>query len=174
MGKVFFPDAYEASTYDIPIERLYEMGIRGMIFDIDNTLVMHGAPADEKAIAFFARLKELGIEACLLSNNKEPRVKMFNEPIGVHYIYKANKPSVANYLKAMELMGTGHKDTVFVGDQIFTDVWGANRAGVRSILVRPINPKEEIQIVLKRILEKPILLAYKLRRKKKKKFYEIG
>ena len=174
MGKGFFPDALEASTYDIPIERLYEMGIRGMIFDIDNTLVMHGAPADERAIRFFKQLKELGIDACLLSNNKEPRVKMFNEPIGVHYIYKANKPSIGNYVKAMELMGTTRENTVFVGDQVFTDVWGANRAGVRSILVRPINPKEEIQIVLKRILEKPILLAYKLRRKKKKKFYEIG
>ncbi len=174
MGKGFFPDALEASTYDIPLKRLAEMGIRGMIFDIDNTLVMHGAPADERAIRFFEQLKELGIDACLLSNNKEPRVKMFNEPIGVHYIYKANKPSIGNYVKAMELMGTTRENTVFVGDQVFTDVWGANRAGVRSILVRPINPKEEIQIVLKRILEKPILLAYKLRSKKKKKFYEIG
>ncbi len=171
MAKGLFPDAREASTYDIPVEKLYEMGIRGMIFDIDNTLVPHGAPADDRAIAFFARLKAVGMDACLLSNNKEPRVKMFNEPIGVHYIFKANKPGIGNYKKAMELMGTNEENTVFVGDQIFTDVWGANRTGVKSILVKPINPKEEIQIVLKRIIEKPILAAYKLCGKNKVKFY---
>lgn len=171
MGKGLFPDAREASTYDIPVEKLYELGFRGMIFDIDNTLVPHGAPADERAIAFFEKLKALGMDACLLSNNKEPRVKMFNEPIGVHYIYKAGKPGIANYKKAMELMETNEENTVFVGDQIFTDVWGANRAGVKSILVKPINPKEEIQIVLKRIIEKPILVAYKICGKNKVKFY---
>lgn len=171
MAKGLFPDALEASTYDIPVERLYELGFRGMIFDIDNTLVEHGAPANERAIAFFARLKELGMDACLLSNNKEPRVKMFNEPIGVHYIYKAGKPGIANYKKAMEYMGTDETNTVFVGDQIFTDVWGANRAGVKSILVKPINPREEIQIVLKRVIEKPILVAYRLCGKHKVKFY---
>lgn len=166
-----FPDAREASTYDIPFERLYELGYRGVIFDIDNTLVPHGAPADERAIAFFARLKKLGFDACLLSNNKEPRVKMFNEPIGVHYIFKAGKPGVKNYKKAMELMGTSEETTVFVGDQIFTDVIGGKRAGIKSILVAPINPKEEIQIVLKRFLEKPILWIYALTGKNRKKFY---
>ena len=171
MAKGLFPDAREASTYDIPVEKLYELGFRGMIFDIDNTLVPHGAPADDKAVAFFARLKDLGMDACLLSNNKEPRVKMFNEPIGVHYIYKAGKPGIGNYKKAMQLMGTDETNTVFVGDQIFTDVWGANRAGVKSILVKPINPKEEIQIVLKRIIEKPVLAAYKLSGRSKVKFY---
>lgn len=171
MAKGLFPDAIEASTYDIPVERLYEMGIRGMIFDIDNTLVPHGAPADERAIAFFAKLKDMGMDACLLSNNKEPRVKMFNEPIGVHYIFKANKPAIGNYEKAMEKMGTNRETTVFVGDQIFTDVWGANRTGLRSVLVKPINPKEEIQIVLKRFIEKPILAAYRISGKSKKKFY---
>lgn len=161
MFETFFPDEYVASTYVIPFEKLYEEGYRGIIFDIDNTLVPHGAPADIRAKKLFARLKELGFECCLLSNNHEPRVKMFNEEIKVHYIYDAHKPSVKNYQKAMELMKTDLKSTLFVGDQLFTDVWGAKRTGIRNILVKPIYPKEEIQIVLKRILEKPVLYFYK-------------
>ena len=120
-----------------------------MIFDIDNTLVPHGAPADERAITLFKRLKEMGFDCCLLSNNQEPRVQMFNKDVQVHYICDAHKPSRKNYLKAMELMGTDKYSTVFIGDQLFTDVYGAKRTGIPNILVRPIHPKEEIQIVLK-------------------------
>ena len=165
MLKTFYPDEHVTSTYVIPFEKLYEEGYRGVIFDIDNTLVMHGAPADERAKALFARLKEFGFSCCLLSNNKEPRVKMFNEEIGVNYIFDAHKPSIKNYEKAMELMGTDKTNTIFVGDQLFTDVWGAKRTGIRNILVEPINPKEEIQIVLKRKLEKIVLYFYNKNKK---------
>ena len=71
-----------------------------------------------------------------------------------------------NYLAACEKMGVGKEQTLFVGDQLFTDVWGAGHAGIHTILVSPINPKEEIQIVLKRYLEKPILYFYQRKRKK--------
>ena len=110
-------------------------------------------------------VKELGYSCMLLSNNKEPRVKKFNDVVKVNYIYKANKPMPGNYKKAMEIMGTTTENTLFVGDQIFTDVMGANLAGIRTILVKPIHPKEEIQIVLKRIPEKLILFFYKIARK---------
>ena len=73
MFKVFYPDEYYDSAYSIDFEKLYREGYRGVIFDIDNTLVPHGAPADERSIAFFERLKEIGFEATLLSNNKEAR-----------------------------------------------------------------------------------------------------
>lgn len=72
---------------------MYEEGYRGLIFDIDNTLVPHGAPADERAKALFARLKAIGFSSCLISNNQEPRVKMFNEEIQTNYIFNAHKPS---------------------------------------------------------------------------------
>ena len=165
MFETFFPDEYVASIYVIPFEKLYEEGYRGLIFDIDNTLVMHGAPADERSIRLIEHLKELGFSVMLLSNNKEPRVKMFNDVVQVNYIYKAGKPLPKNYRKAMEIMGTTKENTLFVGDQIFTDVMGANIAGIRTILVKPIHPKEEIQIVLKRIPEKLILFFYKIARK---------
>lgn len=166
MFDMFFPDRYVASVYVIDFEKLYEEGYRGLIFDIDNTLVPHGAPADRRAKGLFERLKGIGFRCCLISNNQEPRVKMFNEEIQVDYVYNARKPSTKNYKKAMEIMGTGTADTLFVGDQLFTDVWGAKRAGIQNILVKPIHPKEEIQIVLKRYLERIVLFFY--RRSKRK------
>ena len=164
----FFPDDYKMSTYVIPFEKLYEDGFRGVIFDIDNTLVPHGAPADDRAKKLFARLKEIGFSSCLISNNQEARVKMFNEEIQTNYIYNAHKPSTKNYKKAMEIMGTDDSNTLFVGDQLFTDVWGAKRSGIRNILVKPIHPKEEIQIVLKRYLEKIVLHFYLKEQHRKK------
>ena len=121
-----YPGEYIDSTYSIDFDKLYKEGYRGVIFDIDNTLVTHGSPADERAIALFTHLKELGFSCMLLSNNKEPRVKMFNDAVHVNYMYKAGKPKPLGYRKAMETLGTNTTNTIFVGDQIFTDVVGAN------------------------------------------------
>ena len=90
---------------------------------------------------------------------------MFNDEVQVQYIFKAGKPKLSGYERAMELMGTERENTIFVGDQIFTDVYGANRAGIRTFLTKPIHPKEEIQIVLKRYLEKIVLFFYHRRKR---------
>lgn len=156
----FYPDFEVESVYGIEYELLYKQGYRGIIYDIDNTLVPHGAPADERAITHFSRLRELGFDSILLSNNKEPRVKMFADCVGSKYIFKAGKPGQQGYLRAMEIMGTNKENTIFVGDQLFTDVWGAKKTGIRTYLVQPIHPKEEIQIVLKRYLERIVLYFY--------------
>lgn len=160
MLQTFYPSTECNSTYDIDFQRMYDLGYRGIIFDIDNTLIPHGAPADEKAIALFEKLREIGFQTLLLSNNKEPRVKSFCEQVGSDYIFKAGKPKKTGYEIAMERMGTTKETTFFVGDQLFTDVWGAKRTGLYSVLVKPIHPKEEIQIVLKRYLERIVLFFY--------------
>ena len=162
----FYPDEYMDSTYVIDFDALYRAGYRGVIFDIDNTLVPHGAPADERARALFCHLKEIGFDCCLLSNNQLPRIELFNQDIHVKFIENAHKPSVKNYRKAMQMMGTNTGNTLFVGDQLFTDVYGARRTGIHSILVKPIHPKEEIQIVLKRHLERIVLHFYEKEHKK--------
>ena len=144
MRHLLYPGELSESTYEIPFEKLYEEGYRGIIFDIDNTLVPHGAPADERSIALFKRLHEIGFKTLLLSNNKEPRVKSFADDVESAYIYKAGKPSLKGYLKSMKDMETEPATTLFIGDQIFTDIWGANRAGIRTILVKQIDKKEEI------------------------------
>ena len=163
MFQKFYPSEDIRSTYDIDFERYYKEGYRGVIFDVDNTLVPHNAPADERAKKLFKRLDAMGMQYCFTSNNKEPRVKSFAEQVKSPYIYKGGKPGAKGYKKAMETMGTDVKNTLFVGDQLFTDVWGANRAGIMSILVKPIDKHEEIQIILKRRLEWIVLFFYKRR-----------
>ena len=160
MLQLLYPDFEVSSAYDIDYDKLYKEGFRGVIFDIDNTLVPHGAPADERAVFLFAKIREIGLDVCLLSNNKEPRVKMFADAVCAKYEYKAGKPGKKGYQRAMERMDTDVNTTFFVGDQLFTDVWGAKRLGIRNYLVKPIHPKEEIQIVLKRYLERVVLYFY--------------
>lgn len=172
MLKRFYPAEYLDSAYEIDFDKLYENGVRGVLFDIDNTLVPHGLPADERAKRLFTHLRELGIGTCLISNNQLERVKSFADSVGAAYIENAHKPSVKGYQNAMERIGCTRHNTVFVGDQLFTDIYGANRAGIPTILVKPIHPKEEIQIVLKRYLERVILFFYQRYRRKTGGNYE--
>ena len=104
--------------------------------------------------------------------NREPRVKPFADAVHSLYIYDAHKPSTKNYEKAMEQMHTEKGNTIFIGDQMFTDVFGANRTGIPSIMVKKIHWKEEIQIVLKRRLEAIVLIGYRRYRKTHKSILE--
>lgn len=171
MLKMFYPKRIADSAYVIDYDGLYKEGYRGIIFDIDNTLVEHGADASPRAIKLIAKLQRIGFSVCLISNNKEERVARFNREINVKYIHNANKPAKKNFIRATKFMGTTVKNTVFIGDQLFTDVFGANRIGMMSYFVKPIGPKEEIQIILKRKLERIVLRCYRgdLRRGKIKK-----
>ena len=142
-----YPDTYLDSVDDIDFE--------------DNTLVPHGAPADEHIIKVFEKIHGMGIDTCLISNNKKLRVEPFAKAVNSKFIYDAHKPSRESYKKAMELMNTDKESTLFIGDQIFTDIWGANRTGIETVMLKQIDKKEEIQIILKRIPEKLILWLWK-------------
>lgn len=166
MFRNLYPKEDWDSVYTAEYERLYEQGYRGIIFDIDNTMVEHGAPANDKAVALVAKLRQMGFAVCFLSNNDKTRVSGFCKSMDVSFIFKAGKPGLGSYKVAMEMLGTTREQTVSVGDQIFTDMWGANRAGIYTILVKPIGKKEEIQIVLKRYLEKIVLHFYRKNKKK--------
>lgn len=164
----FFPkEDWDSAYNEAGYELLYEKGYRGIIFDIDNTMVEHGAPVNEKAILLVKYLREKGFSVCFLSNNKEPRVKSFCEPLKAYYIYRGGKPKLAGYEKALKLMKLTKEQVVSVGDQIFTDIWGANRAGLHTVLVKPIGKKEEIQIVMKRYFEWFVLFFYRRHKKRK-------
>ena len=161
MFERFFPDEWVESAYSIDYEGYFEAGYRGLIFDIDNTLVPHGADADERAIKLFERLKEIGFDICLLSNNKKPRVERFNKDINVKYIFKAGKPYSKNYYVASMMTRTSTKSTLVIGDQLFTDIYGGKLAGIHTILVNPIDKKEDLQVRLKRLLERPVMMFYR-------------
>ena len=156
-----YPDTYLDSVDDIDFEMYYKKGIRGIVSYIDNTLVPHGAPADEHIIKVFEKIHGMGIDTCLISNNKKLRVEPFAKAVNSKFIYDAHKPSRESYKKAMELMNTDKESTLFIGDQIFTDIWGANRTGIETVMLKQIDKKEEIQIILKRIPEKLILWLWK-------------
>lgn len=97
MFQSFYPKEYVDSTYQIDFEELYHRGFRGILFDVDNTLVPHGAPATKESVELFQRLHALGFATCLISNNKEPRVRPFAEAMETAFVYKADKPSRKGY-----------------------------------------------------------------------------
>lgn len=153
--KNLYPKETAVSVYELDWEKLARQ-YKGVIFDIDNTLVPHGEPADERAMRLFKRLHELGMKTMLLSNNKEARVKPFAWQLQTDYVHKAGKPKKTGYQRAVKRMGMTPEQIVFAGDQIFTDIWGANCAGMMTILTEPVDPStDEIQIVVKRLFEKP-------------------
>lgn len=150
-----YPDEVTASVYEMDWGKLAE-DYDGVIFDIDNTLVPHGAGADGRAMRLFRHLRELGFLTMLISNNSEARVKPFAWQLQTEYVHKAGKPKKRGYERAIRQMKLSPGRILFVGDQIFTDIWGANRAGMRTVLTDPVDPAtDEIQIVIKRWLEKP-------------------
>ena len=89
MFSKFYPDKWVDSTYEIDFEKMYQSGVRGIIFDIDNTLVPHGFDADKRSVELMTRLKKIGFQICLLSNNKQERVERFNKDVNVLYIFDA-------------------------------------------------------------------------------------
>ena len=145
-----------SSVYEMDWEKL-ALTYRGVIFDIDNTLVPHGAPADDRAKELFSRLHGLGMKTALVSNNGEERVRPFAEKVESIYLYKAGKPKKDGYEKAMQQMGTDTENTLFVGDQIFTDVLGANLKRLKCIFVFPIAHEQTRFFRFKRRMEVPFL-----------------
>lgn len=157
---IFYPKYYYDSVYDIPFEEFFKNGYKGIIFDIDNTLSEHGKAADKEIIEFFERLYKMGFKTYLMSNNKWDRVSSFANEVGSSYIYDANKPFTKNYRLALSNMGLTQNEVLFVGDQIFTDILGANLTKISSVLVKPIHKQEEFQIKLKRFPEALVLFFY--------------
>ena len=168
MLRKLFPGDYVKTIFRIDFKALSRRGYKAMLFDVDNTIVDHGAPADDRAKRFFRYLRKNGFKTIALSNNKEPRVQSFCRDVGADgYIFLAGKPSPNAYFEAMERLGVTPRQTIFVGDQIFTDIWGANNAGIRSVMVEPIHKwKEEPQIIPKRFLEAIVLWLYRRQIKK--------
>lgn len=173
MFKILYPYEYVDSVFSIDYDKIYKKGYRGIIFDIDNTLVHHGDDSTREINELFRIIKNIGFKTLLLSNNNEERVKKFANNIKSLYIYYAQKPKVINYLKAVKMMDINKEETLFVGDQIFTDILGANKSGIANILVKFIQKEEETKIGKKRQIEKIILKFYKRNKKYKNRLGNI-
>jgi HAD superfamily phosphatase (TIGR01668 family) len=162
MFKMFYPHEYIESVFSLDYNKLYNKGYRGIIFDIDNTLVHHGENSTKEIDELFQVIHNIGFKTLLLSDNNEERVERFLMNIDSLYICDAKKPNVTSYLKAVEMMNIKKEKVVFIGDQIFKDIYGANRSGIDNILVKYMRYKNEKKIGIKRNIEKIILKFYEL------------
>ncbi len=161
MLKRFYPFEYVDSVFAIDYQKLYAKGYRGILFDIDNTLVHHGEDSTEEVDELFRMIQGIGFQTLLLSDNNQERIQRFLKNINSLYIQEAGKPDPANYLKGVQMMGIKKEEAVVVGDQIFTDILGANRSGIDSILVKYLRYENETKIGKRRQLEKIILRFYR-------------
>lgn len=140
---------------------LQEQGIRGILCDVDNTVVAwHSEEIHDEVMDWIEAVKALGISVCLVSNTRNPkRLERLAARFGILFVPgNAGKPSKAGYLKALELTGIPAHESLMIGDQLFTDVFGANRVGMLTALVNPLSSKEFIGTKLvSRPLERLVL-----------------
>ncbi|MCR6546763.1 YqeG family HAD IIIA-type phosphatase [Dehalobacterium formicoaceticum] len=163
----FMPDMMTVSVLDIPLQDLAKRNVKGMILDLDNTITEWNNPEiKDEMMHWFANLQQLGISACLLSNNKGPRVMEAAQKLGISYVSRATKPRRSGYRRAMEVLKTTEAETVVVGDQIFTDILGGNRTGLYTILVNPIGAKEFAGTKVNRCIERIFLKVAGIKRPK--------
>lgn len=144
MFEMLVPKLRVNTVFDIDLESLYAKGYRGIITDLDNTLVGAKAPlATPELLEWFEKVKNVGFKLVIVSNNNMDRVSRFATPLNIQYVHQARKPINAPFRKAMKLMELSPKETLVVGDQMLTDVYGGNRLGLYTILVLPISVKDE-------------------------------
>ncbi len=155
------PTWYSRSIYDIDIDKLKENNIKYILSDLDNTLVGYDIPTpNESVINLVTKLKENNINLLVISNNSYKRLKTFSNPCSLNFLSRARKPGskkLANYLKENNI---DVKDCVFVGDQLLTDMWCANKLKCKSILVDPLQKKESIFTFFNRLIDKKIRKRY--------------
>lgn len=165
---ILYPDYYCDKVTDITVDLLEKNDIKGLVLDVDNTLIDFDKNLLEGAKEWLDKVKEAEIRCIILSNsNKVQKVKMVAEMLEIPYIYFATKPFKRGFEKAKEKLGLENCKIAVVGDQIFTDVIGANRSHMFSILVNPIAKKDIWMTKLKRPLEEMIIKSYVKKQKKK-------
>ena len=165
---LFFPTSAVAKAYDITADNLRVLNVKGLILDIDNTLTTHDHPVpDDRILEWLDQMRKAGIQLILLSNNHPPRVAPFAQKLDLAFEADAKKPLPGGYRRAAAAMGLSPSQTAVVGDQIFTDILGANLAGMPSFLVEPFQMEPFLRFRLKRFLEKGILKRYRTKERRK-------
>ncbi len=169
---LLYPTLYRRHITDVTIEDLHRLGVRGVLLDVDNTLTTHDDPnLTDNVREWLDNAQQEGLLLLIVSNNREERVAPFAEKIGLPYYSHARKPLPGGYRKAAELLGFSKKECVVIGDQIFTDILGANLSGIPSILLEPIQAEVEQKfIAFKRKVER-LLLKNKRQRRRKENDY---
>ena len=164
MFKELVPRQYVKDIFEININDLLKAGVRGIATDLDNTLVPWNSGLYPLELQHWVKeLKDKGFKICLVSNNSASRDKGLTETLDIPAVWRSGKPKKRAYLTALDIMGLKPSEAAMIGDQIFTDIQGANRVGMYTVLVKPINKREFFFTKFKRPPEKFVL--FMLRRK---------
>ncbi|MDO4539788.1 MAG: YqeG family HAD IIIA-type phosphatase [Syntrophomonadaceae bacterium] len=162
-----WPSLYVDGLRDIPLSELKARGIDSLIFDLDNTITgWNRNELSDDTVAWFTELRAQGFKALILSNNHAPRIEMVARALDIPFVEEAGKPRRRAYLLALEVLDSAPDAAAIVGDQIFTDTLGGNRAGLMTILVRPLAWREFPGTKVSRTFEKPVLWWLWLRRER--------
>lgn len=163
---ILYPKAYFSNVREITYEFLEKNNLKALILDVDNTLIDYDRNLSEENIIWANSLKEKGIKLYILSNtNKKEKVEVVSKKMDIPYINFAKKPFKSGFEKVKRILNEDYKNIAVVGDQIFTDVLGANRCKMYAILVEPVGKKDILLTRVKRPIEQFI---------KKKYFKSIG
>ena len=158
----FMPNDYVQSVFQIDIEKLANSGFKGIITDLDNTLVGWDVKTPTKEIQeWFKKANDLGLTITIVSNNNEKRVSVFSKDLDVDFIFKARKPMGRAFKKAIQHMNIKPEETVVIGDQMLTDVLGGNNNGLYTIMVVPVKKTDGFLTRLNRIIERRLLNYFK-------------
>ena len=158
----FMPNDYVQSVFQIDIEKLANSGFKGIITDLDNTLVGWDVKTPTKEIQeWFKKANDLGLTITIVSNNNEKRVSVFSKDLDVDFIFKARKPMGRAFKKAIQHMNIKPEETIVIGDQMLTDVLGGNNNGLYTIMVVPVKKTDGFLTRLNRIIERRLLNYFK-------------
>ncbi|RJQ33142.1 MAG: YqeG family HAD IIIA-type phosphatase [Actinobacteria bacterium] len=164
MFNKLIPDDYYHSIYDIDLDYLVSIGMKGIIADLDNTLIPRQQNhTSEQLQEWLFRAKKIGFQICIVSNNWKNRVGAIAKKLELPLVARAKKPSKIAFNKAISILKIKEEQTVVIGDQIFTDVLGGNRSGLYTILVVPLDGKEVFATRIARKLENVVLNQLKER-----------
>lgn len=156
------PKWYSKSIYDIDLEKLKSLNVKYLLSDLDNTIVGYDvAEPTEKVKAFIETLKTYNIELIVVSNNNNTRLTKFCSPCDLRFLSSTGKPGSKKLLKFLKNNSLNINECAFVGDQLLTDMWCANKAGCISILVDPLQKKESIFTFFNRRIDRVIRNKYK-------------
>jgi len=162
--KQFLPDEYVKDIFQITPEQLKEKGIKGIMTDLDNTLVEWDRPeATPEVIEWMKMMQDAGLKVTVVSNNHEPRVSTFCKPAGIPYIFEAKKPLGKGFRRGIDFLGLQKDEVVMIGDQLMTDILGGNRFGVYTVLVVPVAKSDGFVTRFNRKVERRILAGLKRR-----------
>ena len=150
----FIPDVYSQSIYTINYKKLKKNGIKCLLFDLDNTLASYKTMEPSRKVKDLFSLLSNDFKIIIISNSGKNRLRPFKEKLNVDVAFNSHKPFKKKYQKIMELYHFKVNEIACIGDQLLTDILGANRMGFTSILVNPISKKDYFLTKINRFLEK--------------------